>query len=55
MKKKRIKISRKRFILKVKKIVLFDDTEFFKEQNYDNIPDMTEEEIDKMIEKLKNS
>lgn len=54
MKKKRIKISRKRFILKVKKIVLFDDTELFEEQNYDDIPDMTEE-IDKMIEKLKNS
>lgn len=55
MKKKRIKISRKRFTLNVKKIVLFDDTELFEEKDYSDNPDLTEEEIDKMIEELKNS
>ena len=55
MKKKKIKTSRKKFILKVKKIVLFDDAELFEEKDYSDIPDLKEEEIDKMIEELKNS
>lgn len=54
-KKKKIKISKRKFVLRVKKIVLFDDTELFEEKDYSDIPDLTEEEIDKMIEELKNS
>ena len=34
-------------------IVLFDDSEFYEEKDYTNIPEMTEEEIDEMIKKLK--
>lgn len=55
MKKKKIKISQNKFILKIKKLILFDDSELFEKQDYSNIPDLTEEEIDKMIEDLKNS
>lgn len=58
MKKKKIKISKNKFILRIKKIILFDDTELFEEfeeQDYTDIPNLTEDEIDNMIEELKNS
>lgn len=55
MKKKKIKISKNKFILKIKKMILFDDTELFEKQDYTNIPDLTEDEIDNMIKELKNS
>lgn len=55
MKKKRIKIGNKNFILKIKKMILFDDAELFQKQDFTDIPDLTEEEIDEMVDELKNS
>ena len=55
MKKKKIKLSNKKYILKIKKVILFDDSEFFEKQVYTDIPDMTEDELNKMINELKNS
>jgi len=47
MKKKKIKVSKGKFTLKIQKIILFDDSELY-DENYDS--SINEKKLDKFIE-----